>query len=233
MPTDTSNPTVRLARSSSRFHNVCITSTGLHAEGGIITSLPVKSVLVLAPAVLIATLLLFGSGIRNDSSPDLPHFNADNQLLPPEHYREWVFLTAGFGMTYNPSTASSSDAPFDNVFVNPPAYKTFQETGSWPDGTIFVLEIRSSASKGSINEGGHFQRQDVRAVEVHVRDEHRFPGKWAFFEVRGKNPSSAVPRDASCYSCHSAHGAVDTTFVQFYPTLIETAKAKGTYKAPE
>ena len=40
-----------------------------------------------------------------------------------------------------------------------------------------------------------------------------------------------------CYSCHEQHGAVDTTFVQFYPTLIELAKQKGTlspsYKAEE
>jgi hypothetical protein len=37
-----------------------------------------------------------------------------------------------------------------------------------------------------------------------------------------------VPLSADCYSCHAAHGAVDTTFVQFYPTLLPTAKAKGT-----
>ncbi|HYU45886.1 MAG TPA: cytochrome P460, partial [Terriglobales bacterium] len=28
--------------------------------------------------------------------------------------------------------------------------------------------------------------------------------------------------------CHEQHGAVDTTFVQFYPTLLEIAKKKGT-----
>jgi hypothetical protein len=31
-----------------------------------------------------------------------------------------------------------------------------------------------------------------------------------------------------CYSCHEQHAAVDTTFVQFYPTLLEIAKKKGT-----
>jgi hypothetical protein len=39
------------------------------------------------------------------------------------------------------------------------------------------------------------------------------------------------------YSCHDKNGAVDTTFVQFYPTLIDLAKQKGTlnliYKAEE
>jgi hypothetical protein len=37
-----------------------------------------------------------------------------------------------------------------------------------------------------------------------------------------------IPRDASCYSCHAASTAVDHTFVQFYPTLLPIARAKGT-----
>jgi hypothetical protein len=40
-----------------------------------------------------------------------------------------------------------------------------------------------------------------------------------------------VPKEAECYSCHEQHAAVDTTFVQFYPTLIELAKSKGTLSA--
>ena len=37
-----------------------------------------------------------------------------------------------------------------------------------------------------------------------------------------------IKRPAECYTCHEAHAAVDTTFVQFYPTLLPVAKAKGT-----
>jgi len=40
-----------------------------------------------------------------------------------------------------------------------------------------------------------------------------------------------TPTSASCYSCHADHGAVDTTFVQFYPTLLPIAKSKGTLSA--
>ena len=38
------------------------------------------------------------------------------------------------------------------------------------------------------------------------------------------------PKSAACYSCHEEQAATDNTFVQFYPTLIETAKQHGTYK---
>jgi len=196
------------------------------------TGLLVKRLILLIG--LLATFYISATGAQGDSSTDLPQFTSDNRLMPPEHYREWIFLASGFGMTYNPASANVADPPFDNVFVNPPAYKSFLKTGSWPDGTIFVLEIRASVSKGSINQGGHFQNNEVHGLEVHVRDEQRFPGGWAFYDVisAGK-PASALPRSTSCYSCHSSHGAVDTTFVQFYPTLIDIAKQKGTFKLAE
>jgi hypothetical protein len=40
-----------------------------------------------------------------------------------------------------------------------------------------------------------------------------------------------IPLTEDCYSCHAEHGAVDTTFVQFYPTLKPIAARKGTLEA--
>jgi hypothetical protein len=40
-----------------------------------------------------------------------------------------------------------------------------------------------------------------------------------------------IPTSADCYSCHADHGAVDTTFVQFYPTLLPIARSKGSLSA--
>lgn len=37
-----------------------------------------------------------------------------------------------------------------------------------------------------------------------------------------------IPQGAPCYSCHREHAAVDTTFVQFYPTLLPVAQKNGT-----
>jgi hypothetical protein len=117
---------------------------------------------------------------------------------------------------------------FDNVFVNPEAYQAFEETGTWPDKTMLVLEARGAQSKGSINQAGNYQGTDVMAREVHVKDEARFPGKWAFFGFGNGKTAKMIPLTADCYSCHAAHAAVDTTFVQFYPTLLPIAQAKGT-----
>jgi hypothetical protein len=68
-------------------------------------------------------------------------------------------------------------------------------------------------------------------LEVHVKDTSRFSGGWAFFGFDDKKLAKMVPVEAACYSCHASHAAVDTTFVQFYPTLLPIAKSKGTLSA--
>jgi hypothetical protein len=162
---------------------------------------------------------------------DDPQYTSDGMMRLPAHYREWIFLSAGLAMTYGPAgqTNAQGNPRFDNVFVSPAAYKSFLKTGVWPDKTVLVLEIRDSDSKASINTGGHFQT-GVAAVEVHVKDAARFPGGWAFFAFEKSDKAKLIPTSANCYSCHEQHGAVDTTFVQFYPTLIDVAKQKGTFK---
>lgn len=153
-------------------------------------------------------------------------YQGQNRIAVPPDYREWVFLTSSLDLNYSDGAAGRS--VLDNVFVNPSAYKAFVRTGTWPDKTIFVKENRIAASAGTISKSGKFQTQ-VMNMEIHVKDEARFPGKWAFFvSSDGKAPGELVPMTASCYSCHSEHGAVDTTFVQFYPTLLEIAKSKHT-----
>jgi hypothetical protein len=168
---------------------------------------------------------------QNESNA--PKYTADGKLIFPANYREWIYLTSGLDMTYNPQIASAGmgHSMFDNVFVNPEAYKAFVATGAWPDKTMLVLEVRRSGTHGSINKSGQFQTSGLMGREVHVKDESRFPGKWAFFGFDTEEPSHMFPKEMDCYSCHEQHGAVDTTFVQFYPTLIEIAKKKATLSA--
>lgn len=154
----------------------------------------------------------------------------DNARMPiPGDYRSWVFLTSSLDLNYNDAVPGASGRPsvLDNVFVNPEAWRSFVQTGTWPDKTVLVKENRVAESAGTISKSGKFQ-SGVVSMEIHVKDEARFPGGWAFFVSNGKGPGVRVAMGADCYSCHAQHGAVDSTFVQFYPTLLEIAKAKGT-----
>ena len=161
--------------------------------------------------------------------PSGPEYTSDAQLKLPENYREWIYVTTGFDMSYTPSAMDHH--MFDSVFVNPEAYKAFVETGTWPDKTMLVLENRMAEGKGSINQKGNYQGTGIMGIEVHVKDESRFPGKWAFFIFDDAKTGKMVPTNMVCYSCHAEHAAVDTTFVQFYPTLLPIAKSKGTLSA--
>lgn len=171
-----------------------------------------------------------GLNIVHASQTASPAYAENGDMLPPANYREWVFLTSGFDMSYTPKAAEMADhSMFDNVFVNPEAYRSFVATGTWPDKTVMILEAREAKSKGSINQRGHYQAVDLMDFEVHVKDEKKFPGKWAFFsfDSLAKN-GTLIPQTASCYKCHAEHAAVDTTFVQFYPTLLPVAQARHT-----
>ena len=90
-----------------------------------------------------------------------------------------------------------------------------------------MLEVRGAEGASSINKRGHTQSQEVMGMEVHVKDA-RLEGGWGFFEFQGPGSAKLVKRPADCYSCHEGHAAVDTTFVEFYPTLLGLAKVKGT-----
>jgi hypothetical protein len=156
-----------------------------------------------------------------------PHFDSGGNLLRPESYRRWVFLSSGFGMSY--SKGNNRNPQFTNVFVNPSSYEYFEANGKWPDNTIFVLEEYDSTSRGSINQSGSYQ-QRLAGLVVEVKDAKRFPDKWAYFgfDTDRKTASAMTPSKNACWNCHEEHGAVDHTFVQFYPETLKIARAKST-----
>lgn len=184
--------------------------------------------LIIAPAILLGWVALPQTAKAPKAGPE---YTNDGQLRLPANYREWVYLSSGFDMSYNPAMQMDHHM-FDNVFVNPEAWRAFVASGTWPDKTVLVLEVRGAESRGSINQKGNFQGLAVMGLEVHVKDQARFGGKWAFFGFPGRDATAKmIPLSENCYSCHSEHGAVDTTFVQFYPTLMPIAKEKGTLEA--
>jgi hypothetical protein len=192
----------------------------------------VAGAVYLAAAVVIANQ----QGRGETSSPpqsEAPRYVKGSNLVRPPDYREWVYLSSGLGMEYNPVPGTNRDSPsFGNVFVNPSSYRAFMNTGKWPDKTTFVLEFRASKSEGSINKGGRFQSQLV-GLEAEVKDS-KFPDGWAFFNFGSgsalADSAEPLPADRGCVDCHTKNTAVERTFVQFYPTLLDVARRMKTVK---
>src|SRR5690242_5477713 len=116
--------------------------------------------------VMLSLGLLWMTAAAQQAGPDEPRYTSEGRLVRPDNYREWVYLSSGLGMTYGVAGKTANRAPerFDNVFVTQQAYRAFLKTGSWPDKTMFALEVRNSTTKGSINRGGHYQ-EGVAALE--------------------------------------------------------------------
>jgi cytochrome c553 len=195
-----------------------------------------KSTIALLIMMSAASWAFHGGSARAQQAPaDGPRYaSGTTNLLRPADYREWIFLGAGLGMTYQPPSGGGGSQSFTNVFVNPSSYRSFMQTGRWPDKTVFVLEARASGTDAEPNLGGRFQT-NLAAIEAEVKDS-RFPDGWAFFDfgradaLRDSSEPLSGQRVAACIECHTKHTAVERTFVQFYPTLLEVARRMKTVK---
>jgi hypothetical protein len=191
-----------------------------------------KILVLVAGGLVIATLLLsVAREVASASASEAFQFSSDGKLARPMDYRRWVYVSSGFGMGYDPAPGSDQYPAFTNGFVNPSAYEYFLANGKWPDKTIFVLEEYSSTSHGSINQHGSYQ-QHLLGLAVEVKDEKRFPDKWAYFSFSAdaKDASAITPGRNACWQCHEQNAAVEHSFVQFYPVLLKVAREKGTIK---
>ncbi len=180
-------------------------------------------------SALVAAVLLAGAGPR----PAEPRFTAQNELLRPEGYREWLFVGSGLGMGYTEEEVGYNIPHFTNIYLQPEAYRQFAATGNFPDKTVLVMEVVSAGSKSSINQRGQFEDRFL-GIQAAVKDEKRFKEKWAYFTFIGPGGEALAkakpfPKEA-CWTCHHEHGAVDNVFVQFYPVLRAARKSNSTAK---
>jgi hypothetical protein len=191
-------------------------------------------VMVIVAVILLLAALVAAKASRqpaSSTSSATPQFAADGKLQRPSDYRRWIYVSSGFGMSYNPNAGGNGAPAFTNVFVGPAAYDYFEANGKWQDKTMFVLEVYGSTSQGSINKHGSFQKS-LMGLDVEVKDEARLPDKWAYFTFDGDEKSAAAttPSKNDCWTCHEQNAAVEHSFVQFYPELLKVAREKGTLK---
>lgn len=183
-----------------------------------------KTVTLLGPFLLISMCAASWQVSSPDAGSDLPQYAKGGEFVRPEGYREWIYLSSDLHKSSNAS--SGEGETFGNTFVSRWAYHHFRATGNWPDKTVLVLERRESSTKGSVDIGDRFQTDLIR-VSVEVKDTARFPDKWAYFSFDSSTKTAKANPKAKCWQCHNDHGAVDNTFVQFYPTLKPDTTTQG------
>lgn len=182
------------------------------------------------------------SGADNDvSSGDMtvidgPTYNENGDLLRPNNYETWAFAVSNLNLVFAPITpAEDGEARvYNNIFVSPGAYREFLRSGTWPERTMLLTDLRRARANPTVPEAALVQGELI-ALAAAVKDHDRYGGNgWRYFAF--DNPKGRVdtaqPLDPGqrCYSCHEQHSATDNTFVQFYPMLYPVAKSKNTIR---
>ena len=173
------------------------------------------------PAGVMGIGLCLALATAAQSSPE-PRFTPKNELIRPQGFREWIFVGASLGMSYDEDSGKLKHPKYHNVYIHPGAYQHFKKTGGFPERTILAMEVFTPGSQASINRQGSFEDRSV-GLEAAVKDSSRFQEGWAYFsfsEPAGKLSATAAafPKDR-CWSCHNKHAANDNVFTQFYPVL--------------
>ena len=135
--------------------------------------------------------------------------NTDTLRLS-DSFRDWVLIGTSSQFSHSGTTALPQ-----NVYINPEAYRTYQETGKFPEGTVLVLEASNSERAG----GNRGKPSLVASVKS-----RRLPDGWGYFQFTDSGrqrtmDAQALPETAGCLACHRDRGATDHVFTQFYPVL--------------
>lgn len=154
----------------------------------------------------------------------MPQYDQGGALKLPESYRRWVFVGASLGLNYTEGGRPGMEM-FHETLMEPTAYEHFTETGTFREGSMFVLLLHGIGEGVLPARRGRFASK-LHSVEMAVKDSaHRQEG-WAYYNFGGmfgiRDTAEAMPK-ASCYNCHVQHAKRDNVFLQFYPLLEEAA----------
>src|ERR1700742_3385831 len=140
------------------------------------------TVAVIASTAVATTVLFLGS-LGNTSAQVkgryLPEYTASGDLILPKNFHEWVYV--GSPLTPNALNGGTANFPeFHNVYIEPGAYKIYQETHEFPEGTILFKELQltlpGDSSDGSLTEPsgrGYFPGK-YNGADATVKDSKRF-----------------------------------------------------------
>ncbi|MEM7281337.1 MAG: cytochrome P460 family protein [Pseudomonadota bacterium] len=171
---------------------------------------------------ILACLLSTGALAGDEERVDMAKFDAKGNLITPDDLDQWVFIGSSLGMGYSQENFDpDSPGMFQIVRMEPNAYRAFQKSGKFIDGTMLSLHFYGSQNEISIARAG-FTMEGLHFAEIHYKDSQRFPDGFNFYNLENEaKKATEIPIPNECIECHKRDGAYDSVFVQFYPTIHE------------
>jgi len=188
---------------------------------------------VVAFVALVSIGLVAGAGLTaraQSSSSWGPKWTANDELILPTNYHQWIFL--GSPITPNALNDGAAGFPeYHNVYVHPEAFKAYKKTGDWPEGTVLLKELQLTfpgenpdGSRDEPSGRGYFPGKR-NGIDISVKDSKRFKDTngWGFFNFGHHAPPYAKtagvqPADA-CAGCHISN-ATNMVFSKFYAPIL-------------
>ncbi len=187
---------------------------------------------------LVAVALLLtscGTGTRFDGSETeagdvvwpSSFVSESGDISFPEGFLKWQTLGA-----WSTADENGTANGMHQVYVSPGAADAYLETGSFPDGTVLVKEVRSAAT-AKLTTGAASYATDKGVWFVMVKDANqRFPDNplwgegwgWALFEAKEPTKQVATDYKQDCLSCHVPAKETDWIYVEAYPVLWKDGK---------
>ena len=156
----------------------------------------------LAGALLVLVGSLTNVSTQSGSNPAVPY---------PEGYRTWVHVKSGLVSARHPDFARSGG--FRHIYANPAAITGYR-TGSFPDGSIIVVDWLEGQ-----DENGSFTEATRSRIDVMVKETKRYATTkgWGFERFNGNSQTERMvtAADSQCVTCHSGPNARDLVFSKF------------------
>jgi hypothetical protein len=139
-----------------------------------------------AAIAVVISATFFAQLWQVTANPTVAVFEDSDTLRLPGDYRGWIVL----------GTASTTPHS-GNIYVSPAAYEEYERHGKFPEGTVMVLESKTSNDRGI-------------TLEASVKD-RRFNAGWGYFRFDATaeglaKKTRALPESAGCLACHRDRG---------------------------
>jgi Cytochrome P460 len=139
---------------------------------------------------------------------------ARGDLTPPTGYRHWFHVNSS--LVDSGSPLFSTLGGLHNIYLNAVGQPALASGASYPDGSIFVDEIRDfTASNHTYSAGGR------KGLAVMVKDakQHAATGGWGFQLWAGGDAAKPLVTDAvtQCFGCHTSQQDHQYVFSTYLP----------------
>lgn len=154
---------------------------------------------------VILLFLLIGTSIVHLFASDM------KKIDYPDNFRNWVHVKSALIDEKHPLFESFGG--IHHIYANSQAFEALKENTAYPNGAMFVFDLRASSPYvGGINEGKR------RRIDVMQRDQKKFKdtGGWGYGSFSG-DTQNLIKQNANekCFSCHLAQEKNHYVFSKF------------------